>query len=217
MFAVLFKKELKHYFNSPIAYVFLIAFFAIGGWFFTYPLFINNQANLSEFFTPLPFLLIFFAPALSMRLFSEEKRQGTLETLVTLPVSDTTIVLSKFFGAVTFMALALVGSFLFAGIVSTLGNLEWGIVLSSYIGALFMTASMISYGMFISSLTKNQIIAFIISSITSLILVMTGIYAEHYQSFIKGIIDLRDIIFFVSIIIMMCLLTKESLDFRNAS
>lgn len=217
MFTTLFIKELRHYFNSPIAYVFLIAFFAIGGWFFVYPLFVNNQASLSQFFEPLPFLLVFFAPALSMRLFSEERRQGTLETLVTLPVSDSTIVLSKFFGALAFMAIALIGSFLFAALVSMLGNLEWGVVVASYIGALLMTASMLSYGMFISSLTTNQIIAFIISSIISLVLVMTGIYAEHYQSFIKGIIDLRDVVFFVSIVIMMCLLTKESLDLRNVS
>lgn len=217
MFFTLFKKELYHYFNSPIAYVFLVTFFGIGGWLFVYPLFLNNQATLAQFFEPLPLLLVFFAPALSMRLFSEEKRQGTLETLTTLPVSDSTIVLSKFFGALAFMALALIGSFLFAIIVSTLGKLEWGIVLSSYIGALFLTASMLSYGMFISSLTKNQIIAFIISAILSLILVITGIYTEHYQSFIKGVIDLRDVFFFGSIIVMMCLLTKESLDMRNAS
>lgn len=215
MFSTLVKKELKHYFNSPIAYIFLVTFFAIGGWFFTYPLFINNQATLSHFFEFLPYLLVFFAPALSMRLFSEEKRQGTLETLVTLPVSDGLIVISKLTSTLLFMAIALIGSFLFAGIVSVFGNLEWGIVLSSYIGSLLMTASMLSYGMFISSLTKNQIISFIISAIISLALIMSGVFTERYFAFTIGIIDLRDVIFFLSITLMMCLLTKESLDFRN--
>ena len=156
---------MKHYFNAPIAYVILVTFFLLSGWFFSSPLFLINQASTQFLFQIFPLLFIFFAPAVSMRLFAEEKRQGTIENLETLPISDTSIVLSKFFGAVLFMCIGFLGNLLFPLSIAGFGQVEWGVVFASFIGALLLVSSMISYGMFISSLTRNQIIAFIIAAV----------------------------------------------------
>jgi len=217
MFFTLLQKELRHYFNSPIAYIFLLAFYGMSGWFFIFPFFINNQASLTAFFQPLPMLLIFFTPALSMRTFAEEKKQGTLETLLTLPLKDNTIIFAKFTAIVLCMAIALLGTFLFAAIAQYLGPVEWGAVISGYMGALLLATTMLSYGICISSFTKNQIIAFIITSVCSLTLILSGILQEHYEAFLRGIIDLQDVFFFLSLIVLMLVITREGLRYRHLS
>lgn len=216
-FIHIFKKEFKSYFVSPIAYIVISVFLLVTGWFFFSTFFIYNQADLRNFFNLLPLIFAFIVPAITMRLFSEELNVGSYEVLMTMPVTFTDVVLGKFIAATVFVAAMLVPTLSYPVFVSFMGQLDWGPVIGGYIGAVFLGATYSAIGLFASSLTRNQIIAFIIGvavcfSLTlvdkmlfffpgNIVTFLEYLGADfHFQNISKGVIDSRDILYFVSVI-----------------
>lgn len=212
----IFKKEFKSYFVSPIAYIVIAIFLLVTGWFFFATFFLVGQANLRNFFALLPIIFSFVIPAITMRLVSEELNIGSYEILLTMPVTLTDVVLGKFLAAVAFVIAMLVPTFTYPVTVATLGQLDWGPVAGGYIGAVLLGAAFSAIGLLASALTRNQIIAFIVGMAVcfSLTLIdkmlfflprsMLGVLAYlgadfHFQNISKGIIDSRDIIYFLSV------------------
>jgi len=212
----IFKKEFKSYFVSPIAYIVIGIFLLVSGWFFFTPFFLFNQANLRNFFALLPVVFSFVVPAITMRLFSEELSVGSYELLLTMPVTMLDIVLGKFLASVVFVAAMLMPTVAYPIAVSFLGQLDWGPVFGGYIGAVLLGAAFSAIGLFASSLTRNQIIAFIAGmaicfALTlldkmlfflprSLLEILQYLGADfHFQNISKGIVDSRDIIYFFSV------------------
>ncbi len=230
----LFKKELMAYFNSPIAYIFIGAFLVVGNWLFFKNFFLYGQATMRSYFDLLPWIFLFMAPAVTMRLWAEEKKSGTIEFLLTLPVTDWQVVIAKFLGGLAFVALALALTFSLPLTVSSLGDLDMGPVFGGYIGALFLAGSYIALGLFISSLTKNQIIAFILGLMACFlafiigtdfvlygapqfmvpILKFTGL-GSHFYNIAKGIIDTRDILYYLSFIFLFLWLNARVIESRG--
>tara|TARA_B100000676_G_C18085475_1_gene854671 strand:+ start:2146 stop:2880 length:735 start_codon:yes stop_codon:yes gene_type:complete len=223
--AIIFKRELAAYFTTPIAYVFLVIFIFLSG-IFAFDLgdfFARGQADLVAFFNFHPWLYLVLIPALSMRLWAEERRGGTIELLFTLPVTMTQAVLGKYFAAWAFTAIALVLTFPMWLTVNYLGDPDNGVILAAYIGSLLMAGAFLAVGSCVSALTRNQVIAFVLSAVVCLAFVMSGFplmlqffsswapqaivdliasfsFLSHFNSISKGVIDLRDIIYFVSFI-----------------
>jgi ABC-2 type transport system permease protein len=158
----IFKKEFKSYFISPIAYIVIAIFLVIIGWLFFSTFFLNAQASMTRFFALLPITFAFIIPAVSMRLFSEEINVGTYEILLTLPVTFRDIILGKFMAAVVFIGVMLSPTLLYSISITFLGKLDWGPVIGGYLGAILLGAAFCAIGLFASSLTRNQVIAFII-------------------------------------------------------
>ena len=214
--AQIFKKEFTVYFVSPIAYIVISIFLLVTGWFFFTTFFLFNQANLRNFFALLPIVFSFVVPAITMRLFSEELNVGSYEILLTLPVTFLDVVLGKFLAAVVFIAAMMIPTLSYPITVSFVGQLDWGPVAGGYIGAILLGASFSAIGLFASSLTRNQIIAFIMGmaicfSLTlidkmlfflphSLLGFLEYLGADfHFENISKGIIDSRDILYFLSV------------------
>lgn len=212
----IFKKEFGVYFVSPIAYIVISIFLLVTGWFFFTTFFLYNQANLRGFFALLPITLSFVIPAITMRLFSEELNVGSYEILLTMPVTFLEVVLGKFLASVVFIAAMLVPTIAYPVAVSFLGQLDWGPVVGGYIGALFLAAAFSAIGLFASSLTRNQIIAFITGMAICFCLTLidkmlfflpqslVGFFQYlgadfHFQNISKGILDSRDILYFLSV------------------
>jgi ABC-2 type transport system permease protein len=212
----IFKKEFASYFVSPIAYIVMSVFLVVTGWFFFSTFFLHNQANLRNFFGLLPITLTFVIPAITMKLFSEELNVGSYEVLLTLPVTFVDVVLGKFLAALVFVATMLLPTLAYPLTVSFLGQLDWGPVAGGYIGALLLSAAFCGVGLFASSLTRNQIVAFIIAmaicfSLTiidkmlfflpqSLLGLLEYLGADfHFENISKGVIDSRDIVYFLSL------------------
>lgn len=210
-------KELKDYFISPIAYIVISIFLLITGWFFFTTFFLYNQADLRNFFSLLPIIFSFVIPAITMRLFSEELNVGSYEILLTLPVTFTDIIIGKFLAGVVFVSVALIPTLSYPIFITFLGQLDWGPVMGGYIGAVLLGAALTAVGLFASSLTRNQIIAFIVGMMICFFLTlidkmlfffpesMLGIIGYlgadfHFKNIAKGIIDSRDILYFLSII-----------------
>ena len=229
-FLALIKKELRIYFNSPIAYIFLVVFLSFSSWLFFRSFFIVGQVEMRGFFGILPWIFLFLIPAFTMRLWSEEYRQGTIETLLTSSVSIVEAVMAKALGSLVFLAIALAITFPLTFSLSLLGNLDWGVVMTGYLGALFLGMSYISLGLFISSLTNNQIVAFIISLIlcfaffiigesivTFTLPKFLGIICQflglgaHYDSIMRGVVDTRDIIYYATFIFLFLFLNVQVL------
>ena len=210
-------KELKDYFISPIAYIVISIFLLVTGWFFFTTFFYYNQADLRNFFGLLPITFAFLIPAVTMRLFSEEMNVGSYELLITLPVTFKDILLGKFLAGVLFVAAALVPTLAYPICIAFMGDLDWGPVAGGYLGALLLGAAFVTVGLFSSSLTRNQIIAFIVgmSICFSLTLIdkmlfffpspLLGVIGYlgadfHFQNIAKGIVDSRDILYFLSVV-----------------
>ncbi|MBF0227225.1 MAG: ABC transporter permease subunit [Desulfobacterales bacterium] len=213
----IFKKEFKDYFISPVAYIVISIFLLVTGWFFFTPFFLYNQASLRDFFNLLPITFSFIIPAITMRLFSEEVNVGSYEILLTMPVTFRDVILGKFFASVVFVISMLVPTLAYPITVAFLGQLDLGPVIGGYIGAILLGASFCAFGLFASSLTRNQIIAFIIGLVicfslaivdkmlvffSSTIVGVIGYLGAgfHFQNISKGLIDSRDVIYFFSII-----------------
>ena len=214
--APIFKKEFRSYFVSPIAYIVISIFLVVMGWFFFSTFFLFNQASLRNFFGLLPIMFAFVIPAVTMRLVSEELNMGTYEILLTMPVSFKEVVLAKFLAALAFVAAMLIPTLAYPVIISFLGDLDWGPVVGGYLGALFLGASFSAVGLFASSLTRNQIVAFIIGVAicfalvlidkilfflpSALLIVFEYLGADyHFENISKGILDSRDILYFLSL------------------
>ncbi len=213
----IFNKELKDYFISPIAYIVISIFLLVTGWFFFTTFFLYNQANLRNFFSLLPITFSFVIPAVTMRLFSEELSVGSYEILLTLPLTFRDIIIGKFLAGVVFVTAILAPTLSYPIFISFLGQLDWGPVVGGYIGAILLGAAFSAVGLFASSLTRSQIIAFIVGMVIcfsltlidkmlfffpqSLLGVIGYLGADfHFRNISKGIIDSRDILYFLSII-----------------
>jgi ABC-2 type transport system permease protein len=212
----IFKKEFKAYFISPIAYIVIAVFLLVTGWFFFTPFFLFNQANLRNFFGLLPLVFSFVVPAVTMRLISEELNVGSYEILLTMPVTTLDIVLGKFLASAVFVAAMLMPTLAYPITVSLLGELDWGPVVGGYMGAVLLGGAFSAIGLFASSLTRNQIIAFIAGMAIcfgltlidkmlfflphSLLGILGYLGADyHFQNISKGIVDSRDILYFLSV------------------
>jgi ABC-2 type transport system permease protein len=212
----IFEKEFRTYFVSPIAYIVISIFLLVTGWFFFMTFFLFDQADLRNFFGLLPITFSFVVPAVTMRLFSEELNVGSYEILLTMPVTFRQVVLGKFLASLVFVAAMLVPTLSYPISVAFLGELDWGPVMGGYIGALLLGASFCAIGLFASSLTRNQIIAFItgMAICFSLTLVDKMLFflpqvlvgflqylgADfHFRNISKGILDSRDVLYFLSV------------------
>jgi ABC-2 type transport system permease protein len=228
----IFRRELQSSFNSPVAYVVIVVFLAIIGWFFTSNLFLNNTASLRIVFELVPLVFLFFAPAVTMRLIAEEKKSGTFELLATRPIRDIEIVLGKFLAAWTLLAAALAPTLLYLITLEAIGSPDAGPVVTGYLGLLLMGGVYIAIGVFASSLTENQIVAFIIGFLIMLALFMADkvlIYVPesfastleyiaidyHFSNIARGVIDSRNIIYFGSVLGFALLLATASLERRK--
>jgi len=229
--SVLFKKELMAYFNSPIAYVFIGIFLIVGNWLFMNPFFLNNQLSMRYYFVILPWIFLFLAPAITMRLWAEEKRSGTIEFLLTLPITNWQLILAKFFGAFVFLAISLVLSLSMPIALSFLGEFDLGPVIGGYLGALFLGGAYLALGMFISSMTKNQIIAFITALVGCFIFFIAGAdfvvgytggalaeilkfigLGNHFSSIARGVVDTKDLVYYLSFIFFFLWLNVRVLE-----
>lgn len=235
MLAIL-KKELNSFFASPIGYLVIAVFLLINGlflWVFKGEFNILNAgfADLNSFFFISPWFFLFLIPAITMRSFSDEFRSGTIEILMTKPLSNWQIVLGKFNGALVLILLALIPTFIYVFSIfklgNPIGNLDLGVIMGSYIGLLFLAASYTAIGLFTSTLSTNQIVAFILAVLLSFIfyygfeatadllgsesLRNFGIEA-HFKSISRGVIDTRDLVYFLSITVFFLYLTKLNLD-----
>ena len=212
----IFEKEFRTYFVSPIAYIVISIFLLVTGWFFFMTFFLFDQADLRNFFGLLPITFSFVVPAITMRLFSEELNVGSYEILLTMPVTFRQVVVGKFLASLVFVAAMLVPTLAYPISVAFLGELDWGPIIGGYIGALLLGASFCAIGLFASSLTRNQIIAFItgMAICFSLVLidkmlfflpqVLLGFFQYlgadfHFRTISKGILDSRDILYFLSV------------------
>lgn len=228
----IFRKELKSYFNSAVAYIVIVVFLAIVGWFFTNNLFLINFASLRMMFEIIPLVFLFFAPAITMRLLSEEKKSGTIELLVTKPVKDLEIVSGKFLAAWALMGIAILPTLCYYVTVATIGSIDFGPVVGGYIGLLLMGAVYIGIGVFASSLTENQVVAFIISFLIVFVLFMLDkvlLYVPegltsivqfigidyHFSNIARGVLDSRDIIYYASAIGFSILVAATSVGSRR--
>ncbi|MFH1829981.1 MAG: ABC transporter permease subunit [Pseudomonadota bacterium] len=227
------RREFKAYFLSPIAYVYLIVFLVAVSWFFFRAFFIIGQADMRVFFEMIPWIFLFFAPAITMGKWAEERKQGTLETLFTLPVRDAEIVIAKFLAGLALLATALVLTIPIALTVALLGNMDWGPVIGGYIGALLLGGAYLSIGLLISALTESQIIAFIggLAGCFVMLVIGTSFIAgdasgsfahflqymglgTHFASIARGVIDSRDVIYYLSVIVLFLYLNLKVLKVR---
>ncbi len=233
---IITKRELQSFFDSLIAYILLILFLGISGfftWLFGSDIFLVGQASLRAFFSIAYWTLFFFIPALTMRLLAEEKRSGTIELLLTKAVSDRQVVLGKFLSTLILIAVALAFTLPYVITVASLGNLDTGGVICGYLGLLFMSGVYISIGLFTSSITQNQIVAFLLALFTGLFFHLlfdllassaTGFFGQlfsllsmrvHFESISRGIIDSSDLIYFFSLMVIGLFAAEVSLANRN--
>jgi len=238
---VIYKKEIRSFLSSLIAYIVIITFLvAIGLYMWIFPdtnVLELGYANLDALFFIAPWVFIFLISAITMRSFADEKRQGTIETLTTAPVSDLGIILGKFFAGVTLVLFSLLPTLVYYYSISQLalpvGNIDSGAIWGSYLGLLMVGSAFVAIGIFASSLTENQIIAFIISAILCFVIFVAFDFmsqafsgtlgniiswlgmAYHYESISRGVLDTRDALYFLSVIVFFILLTKTVFGSRK--
>jgi ABC-2 type transport system permease protein len=221
----IFRRELGGYFATPVAYVFIVIFLLLNGMFTFYlgDFYNRGQADLQPFFSWHPWLYLFLVPALGMRLWAEERRTGTLELLMTLPVSVTQAVLGKFFAAWAFAAISLSLTFPIWITVNYLGQPDNGLIIASYFASLLMAGGFLAISSCISAMTKNQVIAFVVSVVVCFLFTVSGLpfvldffagwapqalvetiasfsFLGNFNDMMRGVIDLRHIVYFVSLI-----------------
>ena len=239
---IIFKRELGAYFATPIAYVFLAIYVFLSG---IFPFYLGNffergQADLEPFFQFHPWLYLFLIPALAMRLWAEERRGGTIELLLTLPITMPQAVLGKFLAAWAFTAIALALTFPIWITVDYLGEPDNGVILASYLGSLLMAGAFLAIGACVSALTRNQVIAFVVSAVVCLLFVLSGFplvleffsgwapqfvvqaissfsFLSHFNEISKGVIDLSDLVYFVSLICFWLFANAVVIDMKKAN
>lgn len=234
MFSIL-KKEINSFFASPIGYLVIAVFLLLNGlflWLFKgeFNVLDNGFADLSSFFLLSPWIFIFLIPAVTMRSFSDEKKQGTLELLLTKPIGHMQLVLGKYFGALILVIIAILPTLLYVYTISKLGNpegnLDMGSIMGSYIGLLFLAAAYVAIGLFASTLSDNQIVAFIVAvficfflffgfeGLSNYKLFGDSFFIEklgmssHFDSMGRGVLDTRDLLYFISVTLIFIVLTK---------
>ena len=239
---IIFKRELLSYFATPVAYVFLVIFLALMGSlaFYVGGFFTSGQATLLTFFFYHPWLYLLLIPAISMRLWAEEHKTGTIELLMTLPVSTAEAVLGKYLAAWAFSGIALGLTFPMWISVNVLGDPDNGVIVAGYIGSFVMAGAFLAIGSCISALTKNQVIAFIVAETVCFLFTMSGLelvlnffrlwapdvlidtvasmsFLSHFRAITKGVIDLRDIVYFSSLIALFLFANVAAVDFKKGT
>ncbi|HEY5702872.1 MAG TPA: ABC transporter permease subunit [Gammaproteobacteria bacterium] len=238
----IFKRDFSSYFATPVAYVFIVIFLFLMGIFTFYlgGFYERNQADLEPFFRFHPWLYLFLIPAIAMRLWSEERKTGTIELLMTLPVPTWQAVMGKFLAAWAFTAVAIVLTFPMWITVNYLGEPDNTVILASYIGSLLMAGGFLAIGSCISALTKNQVIAFVISVVICFLFLLSGFplvldffrgwapqavvnaiasfsFLTHFESIKKGVIDIRDLIYFMALICFWLYANVVVIEAKKAS
>ena len=237
-----FRRQLKSYFNTPLAFIFIVIFLFLTGIFTFYlgSFFIRGQADLKPFFNFHPWLYLFLVPAIAMRLWAEERKSGAIELLLTLPVSLWSTVLGKFLAAWVFVIIALSLTFPMWITVTYLGQPDHGIIIASYLGSILMAGGYLAIGSCVSAATKNQVIAFVISVVVCFLFTVSGApivldffaawapqmlldaiasfsFLTHFNAIQNGVIDLRDLIYFVSLILLWLFANLLIVDLKKAS
>jgi ABC-2 type transport system permease protein len=223
--AAIYRREMRSYFSTPLAYVFIVIFLMLAGIFTFYlgGFFARAQADLEPFFTWHPWLYLFLAPALGMRLWAEERKTGTFELLMTLPVSVGDAVMGKFLAAWSMMAISLALTFPIWITVNVLGNPDNGVIVAGYLGSLLMSGAYLAVSACVSSATRNQVIAFVVSVVLCFTFLLLGFplildlfkplfpgaaisfmstvgFLQHYDSIVRGVVDIRDVLYFITFI-----------------
>jgi len=232
------KRELNSFFDSLLAYIMIIAFLGFSGfftWLYGRDVFLVKQASLQSFFDVAYWTLFFFIPALTMRLIAEEKNSGTLEMILTKPVSDWQLVVGKFLSTLLLISISLVLTLPYYITISSIGPVDHGAVWTGYLGLILMSSAYISIGVFSSSITNNQIVAFLVALLIGIFFHLlfsllarnfSGIVGNilnylsidtHYNSITRGVIDTKDIIYFVSVIFIGLFSSELVLSKRNIS
>jgi ABC-2 type transport system permease protein len=239
--AIILRRELASYFATPIAYVVLVIFLFMANLFaFSFgQLFERGQADLSPFFTFLPWLYLFLIPAVSMRLWAEERRNGSIELLLTQPVTLWQAVTAKFFAAWIFVGIALALTFPIWITINYLGNPDNGAIFAAYLGSVFVAGGFLAVGSFTSSITKNQLIAFLVAMLICFVLLIAGYpaaidwfqtwapawlvsgiaslsFLTHFENVTKGVLDLRDVLYYALVTIFFLLASTVVLDARKS-
>lgn len=232
------KKEFRAFFQSPIAYVFITLFLVLSLWifFFLSNFFLIGQSTLRTLFDWIPITFLIFVPAVTMRMWAEEQKLGTAELLLTFPVRDWEVVMGKFLAGFAFLTVAVLLTLPLAGTIIWLGNPDDGAMVAGYLGSILVGATYLAIGLWVSSLTQNQIVAFLISIIICFFLYIIGIppilaalpdwlvpfvanlsLGGHYDSMGRGVIDSRDILYYISIIFFFLFLNVQSIASRRWS
>ena len=223
--AAIYRREMRSYFSTPLAYVFIVIFLMLAGIFTFYlgGFFARAQADLEPFFTWHPWLYLFLAPALGMRLWAEERKTGTFELLMTLPVSMGDAVMGKFLAAWSMMAISLALTFPLWITVNVLGNPDNGVIVAGYLGSLLMSGAYLAVSACVSSGTRNQVIAFVVSVVLCFTFLLLGFplildlfkplfpaavisfmstvgFLQHFDSIVRGVVDIRDVLYFITFI-----------------
>ncbi len=239
--AVIVRRELASYFATPLAYVFIVIFLVLAGAlaFFVGNFFDRGQADLQPFFTFHPWLYLVLIPALAMRLWAEERKSGTIELLLTLPISMTEAVVGKFLASWAFAGIALLLTVPFWITVNYLGHPDNGVILASYIASFLMAGAFLAIGACLSALTKNQVIAFVVTAAVCFAFTVSGSpivlgfikgwapeavlgtvagfsFLTHFNAIIRGVIDLRDAVFFLSVISFFLYANTIIVDLKKA-
>jgi len=235
-----FKRELKSYFTTPLAYVFLVIFLFFSGYqTFKQRFYEMRQADMRAFFMNLPLLFVFMVPSTAMRLWADERKVGSLELLFTLPITITQAVLGKFFAAWLFLAIALALTFPMVKTVSYLGEPDIGLIITGYLGSLLMAGGFLAIGCFFSAVSKNQVISFVLSVVACAVLVFAGMpttlsyvstflpaglvsaienmsFQIHFESIQRGVLKFEDLSYFILLIIGWIAACSIVLDERKA-
>jgi ABC-2 type transport system permease protein len=237
----IFRRELASYFATPLAYVFIVIFLALAGAlaYFLGNFFDRGQADLEPFFSFHPWLYLVLIPALSMRLWAEERKSGTIELFLTLPISIGAAVMGKFLAAWAFAAIALILTFPFWITVNILGQPDNGVIVASYIGSFLMAGAFLAIGAALSALTKNQVIAFVLTASLCFLFTVSGSplvlgfltgwapqdllqavasfsFFQHFSAIVRGVIDFRDAVFFLSVIALFLFANGVLVDMKKA-
>jgi ABC-2 type transport system permease protein len=235
------RRELASYFATPVAYVFIVIFLALAGalTFYLGGLYERGQADLQPFFAFHPWLYLFLVPAVSMRLWSEERKSGSIELLLSLPVTMWQAVLGKFLAAWAFIGIALALTFPMWITVNYLGEPDNGVILASYVGSLMMAGGFLAIGACLSAATRNQVVAFILTVVVCFLLLLAGFplvldfiravlpevlvdavaglsFLTHFNAISRGVIDLRDLLFFLLTIVFWLLASAVVIDLKKA-
>jgi ABC-2 type transport system permease protein len=229
---VISRREIRTYFNSPVAYIVVPVFVIITGYLFFTQLFLEKQADMRGFFNIMPLLFMFMIPAITMRLLADEKSSGTLELLITMPVRDSEVVVGKFLAAMALLCTAIGLTLVFALTVKSLGPLDRGPTIGGYLGLVLMGGAYVSIGVMASALTRNSIVSFIVAFAISFALYLLGRLTQflpqalqklvaylsidgHFENIGRGVIDTRDLIYYFSVMVVCLLIATLSLESRR--
>ena len=238
---IVFRRELRSYFATPVAYVFIVIFLLCAGAFPFYlaDFYQSNQADLGRFFNFHPWLYLFLLPAISMRMWAEERKSGTIELLLTLPVTMLQAVIGKFLAAWTFAGIALLLTFPMWITVNYLGNPDNGVIVAAYIGSLLMAGAFLALSSCISALTKNQVIAFVVGAAASFLFLASGLdlvldafrawapgyfvdlvaslsFLTHFGTVTRGVIGLPTVVFLVSLMLLCLFINTQIIEIEKA-